>query len=101
MSGDNPVSIDVYILDKTFKVACPEDERDDLLASARMLSDRMRDIKASGKMMSMDRIAIMAGLNIAHELLKSQKGGGSGDPNLDARLASLATRVSEVLNNAE
>jgi cell division protein ZapA len=105
MSGENPVSVDVYILDKVFKVACPLDQRDELLASARLLSDRMRDIKSAGKMMSMDRVAIMAGLNIAHELVRVRQGSSPQDPDVELRLSLLADRVSEVLdetlNNAE
>lgn len=64
-------AIKILILDKEYLVACPEEERDALLASAKLLSDKMREIRASGKVVGMDRIAVMAGLNIAHEALES------------------------------
>lgn len=62
----------VKILGKDFQVACPVDERDDLLEAARQLDERMRDIRDSGKVIGMERIAVMAGLNITHEFLQAK-----------------------------
>ena len=68
MSADN-VPVTVRILEKEFCVACPAEERDSLLASARYLDGKMRQIRDSRKVVGMDRIAVICALNLAHELL--------------------------------
>jgi len=65
----NVEGVSIHILDKEYLVACPEDERQDLLASADYLDKKMREIRDSGKVVGQDRLAVMAALNIAHELL--------------------------------
>ena len=69
MSSDN-VPVTVRILEKEFCVACPAEERDSLLASARYLDGKMRQIRDSRKVVGMDRIAVICALNLAHELLQ-------------------------------
>ena len=89
-------AIKIHILDKEYLVACPEEEKDALLASARLLSDKMREIRASGKVVGMDRIAVMAGLNIAHEAIES---GASAEVsgNVAGRLDKLNAQIEETL----
>ena len=94
------VSLEVYILDKSYRIACRRGEEEDLLASARLLSDQMRQIRENSKVMSHDRVAVMSGLNLAHELLICRRSGGGGDPDTERRLAALNKRVSTALNNA-
>ena len=89
-------AVKVFILDKEYLVACPEEERDDLMASANYLNDRMTQIRGSGKVVGIDRIAVMAALNLAHEILKS----GANADELDAsavRIGHLNTRIEETL----
>jgi cell division protein ZapA len=62
-SNNNPVT--VHILDKEYRILCQDGEQDDLLASARYLDMKMREIRATGKVIGSDRIAVMAALNIA------------------------------------
>jgi cell division protein ZapA len=88
----------VHILDKEYRIACPEDEQDDLLFSARMVDRKMREIRASGKVIGSDRIAVMAALNIAHELLQLQREGDSGVSQLDQRIRQLREKVELALN---
>jgi cell division protein ZapA len=74
--ADNPartVTLDVTILGRDFKVACREDERDALMEAVALLDRRMREIRDAGKVSGTDRIAVMAGLNIAHELLRERR----------------------------
>lgn len=59
----------VKILGKDYQVACPEDEMHHLIDAALLLDSKMKDIKASGRIIGLDRIAVMAALNLAHELL--------------------------------
>lgn len=63
-------TVEVRILDKEYLVACPEEEQEALLRSARHLDQKMREIRASGKVFGTERIAVMAALNITHELLE-------------------------------
>lgn len=62
--------VSVRILEKEYQVACLPEERSDLLDSAEYLNARMREIRDSGNIVGLDRIAVMAALNLAHELLK-------------------------------
>lgn len=97
MSAD-AAPITVRILEKEFRVACPASERDDLLASARMLDARMREIRDSRKVVGMDRIAVICALNLAHELLQTRnKMGYAGGEEVAARLKSLQDRIESAL----
>ncbi|NIB39639.1 cell division protein ZapA [Pseudomaricurvus alkylphenolicus] len=62
----------VQILDKEYQVACPPGERDALMQAARKLDERMRDIRAGGNVIGLERIAVMAALNLSHELLEAK-----------------------------
>lgn len=61
---------EVKILDKEYLVACPDEEREALTRAARHLDSKMREIRSSGKVFGTERIAVMAALNITHELLE-------------------------------
>lgn len=67
--------LDVSIMGREFRVACPEDEQEELLSAVSYLDRKMREIRDSGKVIGVERIAIMAALNIAHELLTTRSGG--------------------------
>ena len=75
--SDQPTTVQVNILDKEYLVACPEDQRDELELAAKHLDRKMREIRTSGKVFGTERIAVMAALNITHELL--QKNAFSND----------------------
>ena len=66
-------TVTVHILDKEYCVTCPDDERENLENAARYLDGKMREIRSGGKVIGSDRIAVMAGLNITHELLHKQE----------------------------
>jgi len=70
MSNEEVIPITVRILDKEYQVACPDSERSQLLDSARYLDHKMREIRNSGKVIGSDRVAVMAALNITHDLLQ-------------------------------
>jgi cell division protein ZapA len=63
----------VKILDKDYQVACPADQEAELLVSAKYLDKQMRGIRDSGKVIGLERIAVMAALNISHELLRASE----------------------------
>ena len=64
-------TLDVTIMGRTYKVACSDDEREDLLLAVSLLDRKMNEIKVAGKVASAERIAVMAALNIANELMRS------------------------------
>ena len=66
-------TVTVHILDKEYCIACPADERANLESAARYLDGKMREIRSSGKVIGADRIAVMAALNITHDLLHKQE----------------------------
>ncbi len=63
-------TLDVDIMGRSYKVACADDERENLLKAVAYLDNKMNEIKSAGKVASAERIAVMAGLNIAHEFLE-------------------------------
>ena len=64
--------VTIRILEKEYNVACPAEEKAALLASAELLNSKMREIRDSGKVVGLDRVAVMAALNLANDLLKAQ-----------------------------
>ena len=71
MSTRNNNTVTVKILDKEYQVACPPDEQNALLTAARELDGRMRAIRQSGNVIGLERIAVMAALNLSYELLSN------------------------------
>ena len=63
-------TVTVHILDKEYCIACPEDERNNLESAARYLDGKMREIRHTGKVIGNDRVAVMAAINLTHELLQ-------------------------------
>lgn len=66
------VNVSVTILDREYAVACKPDERQGLIEAAAYLDAKMRDIRANAKLVGLERIAVMAALNIAHESLQAR-----------------------------
>ncbi len=92
--------VQVRILDRDFMVAAPPEERESLLESARHLDARMREIRDAGRIVGIDRIAIMAALNLTHELLEA-RGDAAGAEAVQHRLEALDRQISEYLDDVE
>jgi cell division protein ZapA len=92
--------VSVRILEKDYHVACPAEERAALLDSAEYLNRKMREIRDSGKVVGLDRIAVMAALNIAHDLLESQGRDDGTSTDLASRLKVMRERVESALTRA-
>lgn len=88
--------MDVSILGRQFRVACTEDEKQELQKAVSYLDAKMREIRDSGKVIGVERIAIMAALNMAHELL-SVRVGGVDLGEVRRRMSEMRTRIDEVL----
>jgi len=89
--------VNVKILDKEYQVACKADERADLLDSAELLNSKMLEIRDSGKVTGLDRIAIMAALNLANELISSEGRGDSLESDAAVRIQAMRERVESAL----
>ena len=92
--------VKVRILDREFMVAAPPEERDSLLESARHLDERMRDIRDAGKIVGMDRIAVMAALNLCHDLLESRRATQAAE-GLEERLQRLDRQIADYLDDVD
>ncbi|MGS2722846.1 cell division protein ZapA [Porticoccus sp. GXU_MW_L64] len=86
----------IRILDKEYQVSCPPDERVALLDSARALDQRMRNIKNSGNVLGLERIAVMAGLNLTYDLMKVEQEGAMGK-EMEQRLVNLNNNLDDAL----
>ena len=93
--------VSVRILDKEYQVACPADERTDLLDSAEILNNKMREIRDSGRIVGLDRIAVMAALNMANDLIHAQARDQQLEGDISERLKSISDRVDSVLSGAQ
>lgn len=96
MSRDSK-GIDINILGREFRVACPEDEQESLLSAATYLDRKMREIRDQGKVIGVERIAVMAALNMAYELLSTQLGGGFDMLEIKRRMSSMEALMDETL----
>ena len=70
MNQETATPVSVTVLDKEFRIACPPQERDSLVRAARHLDSKMREIRHTGKVIGNDRVAVMAAINLTHELLE-------------------------------
>ena len=94
MTDAQPMNIS--ILDKDYKVACPVGEQSALLESAKFLDGKMREIRDSGTIIGSERIAVITALNMANELLQT----GNVDKELPPRLKDLENKISRVLEQS-
>lgn len=92
--------VPIKILGKDYRVACTEDEQEILLRSAQELDDQMREIRASGTVSGADRIAVMAALNLTHELRIAQGKESSQNDNISNKLANLRHKIENILENS-
>jgi cell division protein ZapA len=98
---DTNAQVSVRILDKEYQVACPASERTDLLDSAEVLNQKMREIRDSGRIVGLDRIAVMAALNMANDLLHAQERDKTLEGDISSRLKLISDRVESVLGNTQ
>jgi cell division protein ZapA len=101
MTHQDQARVSVRIMEKEFVVACPYDERSALLDAAEFLNARMRDIRETGKVVGLDRIAVMAALNLAHEFLKGKDRELKLDSGVGQRVRALRERVEGALEKTQ
>ncbi|MFP5430210.1 MAG: cell division protein ZapA [Gammaproteobacteria bacterium] len=93
-------TLEVFILDKSYRINCPENEQESLRASAQYLDRKMREIRSSGKIIGLERIAVIAALNIAHELLSASQKAEVGAAQA-ADLQRLISRIDLTLDKGQ
>ncbi|BCG65957.1 MAG: cell division protein ZapA [Methyloprofundus sp.] len=87
------------ILGKEYKIACAEHEKEDLLDSAEQLDQQMRRIRQSGKVSGADRVAVLAALNLTHELVQSKKTGTPTSSGLNENIKKMYIKIDTVLKS--
>ena len=99
--SDMYAHVTVRILEKEYHVACPANEKSALLASAELLNKKMREIRDTGKVVGLDRVAVMAALNLANELLETQGQGDELKDIVGLRIKSMRERLDDALGPAK
>ena len=95
MSETKPAS--VTILDKEYLIACSDEERELLSDAASLLNDKMQEVKISGKVIGSERIAVLAALNIAHEMLAYKKENEGYTSSVDGVVRRLQDKIDDAL----
>ena len=93
------IAVTVQIMGKEYRVACQDHEREELIASARILDEKMRDVRDSGKVVGTEKQAVMAALNLSHELLQYKLADRERGKALKSRLEGLQQRIEVALDN--
>ena len=94
-------AVDITILGREYRVACSDDERESLLTAAAFLDRRMREIRDNAKITGNEKIAVMAALNIAHELLTTKLPGGFDIGDFKRRMQSMQTTLDTAMSQQE
>ena len=94
------VQVNIKILEKEYQISCPASERAALMDSAELLNGKMREIRDTGKVIGLDRIAVMAALNMANELLRSRSRGEHLEGDAKLRLQAMRERVEGALQTS-
>ena len=98
MTTQKSKTLDVVIMGRSYKVACSDEEREALLSAVAYLDRKMTEIKTAGKVSGAERIAVMAALNIAHELLTARNGAtGFDTEGLRRRMAAMEATLDQAL----
>ena len=98
---DRSTMLDISILGREYRVACKESERDDLMRAVQYLDSRMREIRDAGKIAGTERIAVMAALNITHELLGSKAlsgpANGFDSAGIQRRISAMQSAIDRAM----
>ena len=100
-AADAAKALDVTLLGRSYRVSCRDDEREALLQAVAYLEGKMNEIKKAGKVAGTERIAVMAALNIAHELLSMRLGEGFDMGEAKRRIAAIEATLEAALAKQE
>ena len=96
----NPFPVSVTIFGKEYKIVCSEEERTELIEAARKLDRQMTEIRDSGKVVGAERIAVMAALNLSHELNQQKKITRVFDSGINNHLSQLRRKIEAALEKS-
>ncbi len=99
--AEGPKTIEVNLLGRTYRVACDDDEREALTQAVAYLDAKMNEISKAGKVMGAERIAVMAALNVAHELLSVKLGAGFDIGHAKRRISAIESQLDAALAKQE
>jgi cell division protein ZapA len=94
----DPKGLQINIMGREFRVACPENEQKGLLDAVDYLNKKMQEVRDHGKVIGLERIAIMAALNIAHEFLSTRVGGGFDIAEIKRRMSDMEAALDQALS---
>ena len=100
MSNEDTIPVTINILEKEYKISCPKGEHESLLVSAQNVNENMIKVREGGKALSADRVAVMAAINIAHDLVKTNDQSNSNGI-LATRIDNMQTSIDRILNTAK
>ena len=93
--------VSVRIMEKEYVIACPYEERTALLDTAEFLNRRMREVRDSGKVVGLDRIAVMVALNLANELMRRKDHDAKREKDATGRVRALRERVEGAIEKGQ
>ena len=99
--AEGPKTIEVNLLGRTYRVACDDDEREALMQAVAYLDAKMNEIHKAGKVLGAERIAVMAALNVAHELLSVKLGAGFDIGHAKRRISAIESQLDAALAKQE
>lgn len=98
MSSDQ-IAVSVKILDKEYRISCPPEERESLIQAAAFIDGQMREIRQTGRVIGTERIAVMAALNIANDLLSDKQVKDDSSQTISRRIQRLQEKIEIALNS--
>jgi cell division protein ZapA len=96
-----PSTVEVNLLGRTYRVACTDGERESLMQAVAYLAGKMNEIRKAGKVMGAERIAVMAALNVAHELLSVKLGAGFDVGQAKQRISAIESQLDAAIAKQE
>jgi cell division protein ZapA len=96
-----PKGLQINIMGREFRVACPEEEQKGLLEAVDYLNRKMQEIRGGGKVVGLERIAMMAALNIAHELLSTKVGGGFDMADIKRKMNRMENVLDQIMSDQD
>jgi|SRR5919201_4194100 cell division protein ZapA len=94
-------TVEVNLLGRTYRVACEESERESLMQAVAYLDGKMNEIRKSGKVTGSERVAVMAALNVAHELLSVRLGAGFDLGQAKRRIHAIESKIDAAIAKQE
>jgi len=101
MSAQTKGGLDVSIMGREFRISCGEEEQKELLKATEYLNNKMREIRDAGKVIGVERIAIMAALNITHEFLSTRVEGGFDVGEFKRRISHMQATIDQAMNGQD